>query len=186
MERFRNTCFLHLLPRVLPFIPFLATVPHTIPSGTVCVAVGSIYIWWPDPSVCPSRKSNSYKVFHLDRAITYDSGRSWGLFSLQGTELRSSKHQIRVVAHLSQCWWQVTPAPLCVSVSALCTCQEHIVHCATRRFRFTLTLAAGSYTRIWHNMHECDECIWMCQFMAHELWSNGYLVMETEIKGSDC
>jgi len=31
-----------------------------------------IYIWWPNPSVCPSRKSNSDEVFHLDRVVTFD------------------------------------------------------------------------------------------------------------------
>lgn len=41
-------------------------------SEMLRVTVGSIYVWRPNPSVCPSKKSNSYEVFHLDRALTSD------------------------------------------------------------------------------------------------------------------
>lgn len=66
------------------FITFFTnSSSHTILNGTMCVTVGSIYIWWPNPSVCPSRKYNSYEVFHLDRAMTCDPECSSGLSSLQ-------------------------------------------------------------------------------------------------------
>lgn len=105
---------------LMSFIAFFGnSSSHTILNGTLCVTAGSIYIWWPNPSVCPSRKSNSYEVFHLDRAVTHDPECSWGLFSPQGTQLH--KHWLEVVAHLSQCWRRAMPTSLSLLAFAFYT-----------------------------------------------------------------